>query len=81
MMLKRLLNKLKKKKEEKYPNRFLKFYHQNKKRLNHERRSSYSERKEQGICVRCSKKALAGIVFCSYHKQKQQGYNQKARER
>ena len=63
----------------KYPNRFLKFYHQNKKRLNENRRLSYSEKKKLGICVRCKKKARKGIVFCKDHQSKQKGYNQKAR--
>jgi len=47
--------------------------------LNKERRGSYSEHKSRGICVRCSKKSLSKIVFCSYHQQKQKGYNKKAR--
>lgn len=68
-----------KKSSEEYPNRFLKFYHTNKKRLNNERRSSYTERKQQGLCVRCHKKALPNIVFCEFHKHKQKGYNKKAR--
>ena len=67
------------KKKTEYPNRFLKFYHVNKSRLNKERRGSYSEHKSRGICVRCSKKSLSKIVFCSYHQQKQKGYNKKAR--
>jgi hypothetical protein len=77
-MLKRILKKLRKKEEE-YPNRFLKFYHQNKKKLNKGRRLSYSERKKQGICVRCKRKAISKIVFCEYHQQKQIRYNKKAR--
>ena len=77
MVLKKLLSKFSKKEE--YPNRFLKFYHKNKKRLNKERRSSYGERKKQGLCVRCNKKALKNIVFCSYHQKKQVSYNKKAR--
>ncbi|MBI2662645.1 hypothetical protein HYX11_04265 [Candidatus Woesearchaeota archaeon] len=68
------------KKPKEYPNRFLKFYHENKSRLNKERRSFYSEHKSRSLCVRCHKKALPRIVFCSYHQQKQKGYNQKARE-
>jgi hypothetical protein len=68
-------------KEKKYPNRFLKFYHQNKKRLNKERRGSYTGRKSSGTCVRCKKPALRGIVFCEYHQQKQKEYNKKARSK
>lgn len=68
-----------KKSSEEYPNRFLKFYHANKKRLNTERRGSYTTRKKQGLCVRCHKKALPNIVFCEFHKQKQKAYNKKAR--
>ena len=62
-----------------YPNRFLKFYHENKGRVNKTRRSIYTEHRKAGLCVRCSKKVVAGIVFCSYHQQKQNQYNKKAR--
>ncbi len=62
-----------------YPNRFLKFYHLNQKRLNQERRGSYTQRKKAGICVRCLRKALPKIVFCDYHQKLQKGYNAKAR--
>ncbi|MDO8510921.1 MAG: hypothetical protein Q7S55_02035 [Nanoarchaeota archaeon] len=86
MGFKELLQKLKtagttaeKKKNDKYPNRFLKFYHTNKERLLKERKSTYMDKKKQGVCVRCGNKALEGIVFCEYHQQKQIGYNQKAR--
>ena len=67
--------------DKEYDNRFLKFYHQNKKRLNKERRSKYQIHKEKGLCVRCNKHAVAGIVFCEYHKSKQKGYNAKARQK
>ena len=80
MVFKRLLQKLRGEgKEEEYPNRFLKFYHANKSRLLKERKSSYDNKKKNGICVRCSNKALEGIVFCDYHQQKQAGYNKQAR--
>ncbi len=71
------------KKEEgsKYPNRFLKFYYQNQERLNTERRGSYSERKKSGVCVRCKRNSLPGIVFCEYHQGKQKEYNLKARKK
>ena len=78
-MIKRLLKKLKKKEEKKYPNRFLKHYYLNQEKLNKERRGSYSQRKKKGICVRCHKKAVSGIVFCSYHQKLQKGYNKQAR--
>lgn len=80
-MIKKLLSKFKKKEEKKYPNRFLKFYHENQSRLNKERRSTYSEKKAAGICVRCNKKALSGIVFCEFHQKLQKKYNQKARSK
>ena len=80
-MIKRLLKKLKNKKAKKYPNRFLKFYYENQNRLNKERRSTYSEKKKAGICVRCNKKALSGIVFCEDHKKMQKNYNKKARSK
>ena len=80
-MIKRLLKKLTRKEDKKYPNRFLKFYYENQNRLNKERRSTYSEKKDAGICVRCNKKALAGIVFCQYHKKRQKDYNKKARSK
>ena len=62
-----------------YPNRFLKFYHENKGRVNKNRRSMYTEHRKAGLCVRCTKKSAPGIVFCSYHQQKQNKYNKKAR--
>ena len=80
IMLKKLLKKIGRKKEEKkYPNRFLKHYYLNQEKLNKERRGSYSERKKAGICVRCSRKAVSGIVFCEVHQKLQKGYNKKAR--
>ena len=89
MGLKELLQKLKKtvevgkekktKQSERYPNRFLKFYHHNKDRLLKERKSLYHEKKQKGVCVRCHRQALAGIVFCEYHQQKQVVYNKQAR--
>lgn len=79
-MLKEFFKKLKfSKSKQTYPNRFVKFYQLNQKRLSKERRSTYQQKKKQGICARCSKEAVAGIVFCDYHRQKQQGYNKKAR--
>ena len=77
IMFKKILKKLKK--EKKYPNRFLKHYYLNQEKLNKERRSSYSERKKAGICVRCKEKAVSGIVFCEFHQKLQKGYNKKAR--
>ncbi len=62
-----------------YPNRFLKFYHENKGRVNKTRRSIYTEHRKAGLCVRCRKKAISGIVFCAYHQQKQNQYNKNAR--
>lgn len=67
--------------EKKYSNRFLKFYYQNQKQLNQQRRKSYSLKKREGICVRCRQKALSGIVFCGYHQQKQQRYNSRSRDK
>lgn len=64
-----------------YPNRFVKFYHINQKRLNDERRSLYQQKRDAGICVRCGRKAEEGIIFCSYHRKIQKGYNKKAREK
>jgi hypothetical protein len=63
----------------KYPNRFVKFYHLNKEKLNKERRGSYSSRRKDGTCVRCKRKVVPGIVFCEYHQEKQREYNKKAR--
>jgi len=80
-MFKRILEKIRKKKREEkdYPNRFVKFYLLNKKKLNKERRSSYHDRKKEGTCARCKRKAVEGIVFCEYHQAKQKEYNRKAR--
>jgi hypothetical protein len=80
MVIKKLWRKIKGNKKE-YANRFLKFYHENKARLNKERRGSYKKKQRDGICVRCNKKALKKIVFCSYHRKKQQEYNKKARSK
>ncbi|PIN76989.1 hypothetical protein COV17_00035 [Candidatus Woesearchaeota archaeon CG10_big_fil_rev_8_21_14_0_10_36_11] len=81
-MLRRVLHKLQKKKVERtYPNRFLAFYYRNKKRLNKERRSLYTKKKNERICVRCSRNVVSGKVFCSYHQKKQKGYNIKARKK
>lgn len=65
--------------KELHPNRFLRFYHLNKDRLLKERKKTYYDKRKEGICVRCSRKAVSGIIFCSYHQQKQAEYNQKAR--
>lgn len=62
-----------------YPNRFLKFYYLNKKRLIRERRYLYKKKKKSGLCVRCSQKVFPGIIFCGYHQEKQKEYNRKAR--
>ena len=68
-----------KKSPKEFQNRFHKFYHLNKKRLNKERRGLYTERSKKGICVRCKRRVVTGIVFCKYHKAKQKEYNAKAR--
>ena len=65
--------------EVKYPNRFLKFYHGNKKRLLKERQKSYYDKRKEGICVRCQRPVVPSIIFCTYHQQKQVEYNKKAR--
>jgi len=85
-MLKEWLKRLKKEKSEdknkdklEYENRFMKFYYLNQNRLNKERRGSYGSRRKSGICVRCKRPAVKGIVFCEYHQEKQREYNQKAR--
>ncbi len=84
-MLRKLFNKLKstvtRSKDPEYKNRFLKFYHENSSRLKKERKSAYHHRLKSGNCVRCKKPAIEGIVFCSYHRQKQKEYNLKARQR
>jgi hypothetical protein len=72
-------NKRKTKEKSEYDNRFLKFYHHNQARLLKERKSLYYQKKEKGICVRCSRKVQEGIIFCDYHQQKQAGYNKQAR--
>lgn len=65
----------------KFENRFQKFYHLNKTRLNKERRGSYKTKAKKGTCVRCKRKAKPGIVFCDYHQKKQKEYNAKARKK
>ncbi len=81
MVWKELLEKLKgtPEPEVEYPNRFLKFYHGNKKRLLKERNKSYYDKRKEGICVRCQRSVVPSIIFCSYHQQKQVEYNKKAR--
>ena len=83
MVFEKIFQKLKEataeKNNPKYVNRFLKFYHHNKGRLLKERKASYYEKKKNGICVRCNKKTLEGIIFCDYHQQKQVSYNKQAR--
>ncbi len=61
-------------------NRFLKFYHKNKERLSTERKKSYSDKKQQGICVRCKEKAIKG-AYCNYHHMKSLQYNKKYRRK
>ena len=76
-MLRKLLEKLRIKKRA--PNRFLRFYYHNKRRLLRERKGEYYNKKKEGICVRCSKPIVKGIIFCLYHQEKQKGYNTKSR--
>lgn len=77
MVIKKFIRKIRGKK---YPNRFLKFYHENRKRLLKERKSLYRQKRDQGICVRCSRKAVKGIIFCTYHRNKHKVYNKNARK-
>ena len=83
MVFEKIFQKLKEataeKNNPKHVNRFLKFYHHNKVRLLTERKSLYYEKKKNGICVRCDRKVLEGIIFCDYHQQKQVSYNKQAR--
>lgn len=78
-VIKQGISQTKPKEHSGHSNRFLKFYYNNKKRLLKERKSLYHEKKQKGICVRCSRKVMEGIVFCEYHQQKQVWYNQKSR--
>lgn len=80
-MIGKLLRKLRgiKDDDQTYANRFLKFYYRNHKRLIKERRSLYKDKRKKGICVRCTQQVIPRIIFCPYHRQKQQGYNHKAR--
>lgn len=79
-MIRKLLEKLRLRKRE-YPNRFLKFYYLNKKRLIAERRQAYHAKRETGICVRCHQPSLPEIIFCSYHQECHKKYNLKARSK
>ena len=72
-------SKSKKNSDSDYDNRFQKFYHLNKKRLNKERRGNYKNKSNSGICVRCKKRVVKGIVFCKFHQSKQKEYNLAAR--
>jgi len=59
----------------KFKDRFQKFYYEHRSRLNEERRKAYEEKKAKGICVRCSRKAVKGSVFCKKHRDKSREYN------
>ena len=80
-MFKKILQKLGLAKKEEYPNRFLQFYHLNKKRLITERRGNYDRKRKSGICVRCSHPVVPDIIFCAYHQEKQKEYNKLARSK
>ncbi len=82
MVIKKIIDKVKKKlTDKKYSNRHLKFYHENKNRLIKERQNKYHQKRKFGVCVRCKKQVVPGIVFCEYHQNKQKEYNQKARRK
>lgn len=63
------------------PNRFLRFYYNNRDDLLKERKQAYDKKAKKGICVRCSTKAVEGIRYCQYHQDKQKEYNRIAREK
>jgi hypothetical protein len=65
----------KKKTVKKFKNRFQKFYHLNKTRINKKRRLVYGQKERKGLCVRCKRRALKGITFCAFHRKKQHEYN------
>jgi hypothetical protein len=59
----------------KFKDRFQKFYYEHRPDLNKSRRSTYSEKKKKGICVKCKKKALSSSIFCAAHLRKSRIYN------
>jgi coenzyme F420-reducing hydrogenase beta subunit len=74
-----MLKKLFRRKKKIYPNRFLKHYYSNQKKVLKERKSKYDNKRKKGICVRCDRQAIKGIVLCEYHKKQRDKYNKKAR--
>lgn len=61
----------------KVKNRFQKFYYLHRPHLNTWRRSSYSDKKKKGICVKCKKKSLKTSIFCAYHLKMSRIYNRR----
>jgi hypothetical protein len=61
----------------KFKDRFQKFYYLHRPDLNKFRRSSYSDKKKKGICVKCKKKSLSSSIFCAYHLNKSRIYNRR----
>lgn len=61
----------------KFKDRFQKFYYLHRPDLNKFRRSTYSDKKRKGICVKCKKKALSSSIFCAYHLNKSRVYNRR----
>ena len=61
--------------KKKFKDRFQKFYYLHRPDLNKSRRSTYTEKKKKGICVKCKKKALASSIFCAPHLRKSRIYN------
>lgn len=76
MSLKRItVGDMKKKPAKKWKNRFQKFYHLNRDRINKKRRLVYKSKEKKGTCVRCKRRSLKGITFCAFHRKKQHQYN------
>jgi hypothetical protein len=50
-----------------YRNRYSRHYYAHRDELNAKKRLAYQERRAKGLCVRCLRKALHGIVFCRTH--------------
>jgi hypothetical protein len=63
--------------KKRFDNRFQKFYYTHRPDLNKSRRMSYSEKKKNGICVKCKRKALKTSIFCAHHRAMSRVYNRR----
>jgi len=80
-LFKRKEKAVSKKEPKKFNSRFMKFYYENKEHVSNYRKKRYEEKKKNGICIKCKRKAIPGINFCDYHRKQTKKYNEKARKK